>query len=100
MAGSITDIRSPGDRLPAERRRTGPGCGDDPRLRAEVESLLRAGPRTGSSPACSPPGRRRQPVSERPGDIIGPYKLLESREGGFGTVFMADQHTQSGGESP
>src|SRR4029077_2321379 len=31
-------------------------------------------------------------VSERPGTVIGPYKLLqEIGEGGFGTVFMAEQ---------
>ena len=32
------------------------------------------------------------PVSERPGDLIGPYKLLEPiGEGGFGTVWLAQQ---------
>ena len=43
-------------------------------------------------------GRRRaprstcQPISERAGTIIGPYKLLEQiGEGGFGVVYMAEQ---------
>src|SRR5205823_5393630 len=33
-----------------------------------------------------------QPISEGPGSIVGPYKLLQKiGEGGFGTVFMAEQ---------
>src|SRR5689334_7117171 len=32
------------------------------------------------------------PISERPGTVIGPYKLMEQiGEGGFGLVFVAEQ---------
>ncbi len=32
------------------------------------------------------------PITERPGTVIGPYKLLQPiGEGGMGTVYMAEQ---------
>src|SRR5262245_17977757 len=42
--------------------------------------------RLGNSSCCT------APVTERPGTVIGPYKLLQQiSEGGMGAVFMAEQ---------
>jgi serine/threonine protein kinase/WD40 repeat protein len=70
-------------------------CGDDPALRARVEALLVAhhqagdflhGPQSADTIGTSL-------RSEGPGTVIGPFKLLEQiGEGGFGVVFMAEQH--------
>lgn len=83
-------------------------CGDDLELRAEVERLLAAheqagdflespvnpfpepmiGGRPGETEALPGPGM----AIERPGTMIGRYKLLEEiGQGGFGVVYMAEQ---------
>src|SRR5438552_1269568 len=73
-------------------------CVGDAALRAEVESLLEASARAGSflaSPAPAPnlvPTVDEPSVAERPGTVIGPYKLMEEiGAGGFGLVFVAEQ---------
>src|SRR5262245_45929267 len=71
-------------------------CGADAGLRAAVEKLLRAHAEMGRfHEEARPPlvATVDAAVSECPGTVIGPYKLLEQiGEGGFGVVFMADQH--------
>ena len=69
-------------------------CGTDAALRIRVEELLRAhrdaGAFLGGGEKQDATGD--QPLAERPGTVLGPYKLLEQiGEGGFGVVFMAEQ---------
>jgi WD40 repeat protein/serine/threonine protein kinase len=70
-------------------------CGADTKLRARVDQLLHAHEALGSihrGGAGAPGATRDHPITERPGTVIGPYKLLQQiGEGGMGTVFMAEQ---------
>src|SRR4051812_27665776 len=71
-------------------------CGEDINLRERVEVLLKAHENPGSflgSPAAGiGPLTIVLPLTESPGTIIGPYKLLQQiGEGGMGVVFMAEQ---------
>ncbi|MCA9190109.1 MAG: serine/threonine protein kinase [Planctomycetales bacterium] len=74
-------------------------CRDNTGLRDEVDSLLKA--HDGAGDFLKQPTLDHPDIAEtlnapsgieRPGTVIGPYKLLEQiGEGGFGTVFMAQQ---------
>jgi hypothetical protein len=73
-------------------------CGDDAKLRAEIEGLLAANGRAGEfmrRPASAVAGgvtASYDPLTEGPGTRVGPYKLLQQiGEGGMGIVYMAEQ---------
>src|SRR5262249_25407691 len=70
-------------------------CAGDGPLRARVDKLLRARAQLGSfheAPQPSPVATIDEPLTERPGTLVGPYKLMEQiGEGGMGLVFVAEQ---------
>ncbi|MEX2317270.1 MAG: tetratricopeptide repeat protein [Pirellulales bacterium] len=72
-------------------------CGGDTALRAEVERLLAASEKAdgfmGGPAVAAVHTVDYQRVTESAGTVIGPYKLMEQiGEGGFGLVFVAEQH--------
>src|SRR5262245_57692640 len=76
-------------------------CGADATLRERVENLLRAREEMGGfmaqptrapGPGSSQTRRVGIPLTEKSGDWIGRYKLLQQiGEGGCGVVYMAEQ---------
>jgi serine/threonine protein kinase/Flp pilus assembly protein TadD len=65
-------------------------CADQPEVRQRVERLLRSHRHEDSF--LHVPVTTDDPIAERPGTVIGPFKLIEQiGEGGMGTVWMAQQ---------
>ncbi len=71
-------------------------CAGQPAMRQRLESLIRAHEDAAST--SQPPPTRNEtilvtvPPTEKPGDHIGRYKLLQQiGEGGCGVVYMAEQ---------
>ncbi|MCZ2398791.1 MAG: serine/threonine-protein kinase [Phycisphaerae bacterium] len=81
---------------PAERAAFLDGaCGTDTALRRRLDALLLAHGSAGSfmgAPIIDADATVLSAAGERPGTMIGPYKLLQLiGEGGFGAVYMAEQ---------
>jgi serine/threonine protein kinase len=70
-------------------------CAGDAPLRARVEKLLRSQQEMGSfheAPAPVLIETVEHPVTELPGSVIGPYRLLQRiGQGGMGFVYLAEQ---------
>jgi eukaryotic-like serine/threonine-protein kinase len=67
-------------------------CQDDRALRERVERLLAADTQAGNFLRSSGDTTTRALISEKPGDLIGRYRLIESiGRGGGGVVYLAEQ---------
>lgn len=67
-------------------------CRDDSELRRQVQALLDANEKMGSFLGATSASQGQSGLSEKPGTVIGPYKLMEQiGDGGMGIVFVADQ---------
>src|ERR1051326_5790239 len=70
-------------------------CAGDQKLRRRIETLLRAHAQPDElldAPQPKVATVEYVPLTEKPGTVVGPYKLLQQiGEGGFGVVYMAEQ---------
>ncbi len=85
------------EKPPAERAAfLDAACQGDAALRQRVDVLLQADDAAGDFLRQNAPAPEAtaayEPITERPGTMVGPYKLMEQiGEGGFGLVFVAEQ---------
>jgi serine/threonine protein kinase/tetratricopeptide (TPR) repeat protein len=94
LLGEAVELSSPEERAAFLDQ----ACAGDPGKRARVEALLRAYEAAGNFLGGNRPSPgpvevdEELPINERPGTVIGPYKLMEQiGEGGMGLVFVAEQ---------
>ena len=70
-------------------------CRDDQELRLQVERLIHSHQKAGEFLGGVPSAESTcilPPITEKPGDRVGHYRLLQQiGEGGFGVVYMAEQ---------
>ena len=70
-------------------------CREDQELRLQVERLMHSHQKAGEFLGGVPSTESTSilpPITEKPGDRVGPYRLLQQiGEGGFGVVYMAEQ---------
>lgn len=86
------DKSTPSERFALVER----ACAGDPALLERVKELLSSHEESKGPLDSPPPGvgasPTLSPVTERPGTVIGPYRLLQQiGEGGMGVVYMAEQ---------